>query len=441
MLREIQSIYSTHLKGEKINIPQVEASLGRPLNSETRPYSIVDGVAVIEMSGVSGKKMNLFTEISGGISTQVAADQIRQAVDDQSVKSIILQIDSPGGTVSGTAECAEAIFESRGSKPIITIAEDTCASAAYWIGSAADYVFISSLTTELGSIGVVARHVNWKAAEDMAGRENTEITAGKYKRIASEFETLSDEGRESIQDAVDEIYTVFVETVAVHRGITADAVLSGMADGQVFQGQKAIDVGLADGVSTVRNMIATLSANGHTLENLGRAGAVRTIQNENEVTKMDENKIEISAITRQVVEDNCPDIVASIRAEGVEAGATSELGRIQSVMAQSMVGHETLINTLAFDGKTTGEQAAVQVLSAERANNENVLDELEDGAADPAAAAASAAANLESESDENQMSPKQVAAAAKVLIATAKTEGRTLSAADAVAQVNKEASK
>ena len=136
------------------------------------------------------------------------------------------------------------------------------ASAAYWIGAAADAVVISSDVVQVGSIGVVATHTDVSKSEEMQGIKTTEIVAGKYKRIASQYAPLTQEGRQTIQDHLDYIYSAFVEDVAKFRGVSVDNVLSNMADGRVFIGKQSIDVGLMDGVSTIEKLIEDLNAAG-----------------------------------------------------------------------------------------------------------------------------------------------------------------------------------
>jgi signal peptide peptidase SppA len=131
------------------------------------------------------------------------------------------------------------------------------ASAAYWIGSGADRIYISSDTVTVGSIGVVARHVDYSRAYEEAGIKVTEITAGRYKRAHSMYEPLSERGRRTIQDELDYLYGVFLSDVAPNRKLSLDTVKDERADtipwadGRIFLGRQAIDVGLVDGVSTL----------------------------------------------------------------------------------------------------------------------------------------------------------------------------------------------
>jgi len=265
-LLEIQAIYFTHLRGEKIDLKGLEATLGRPVKNETIPYQVENGVAIIEIGGVIAKKMNLFTEISGGVSTQLVKADFNKAMNDPEVRAILLDIDSPGGMMDGTEDLAGGIMDARqtGSKPVVAFTDGMMASAAYWIGSAAELIYIAGTTQAVGSIGVVMAHTDQSGMEEKMGIKTTEIYAGKYKRIASEHEPLTKEGKAYLQDRVDYAYSVFVNAVSRQKGLSLD-VLETWADGKLFMGQQAIDAGLVDGVSTKDRLIYRLGTEGKTM--------------------------------------------------------------------------------------------------------------------------------------------------------------------------------
>ena len=353
-LLEIQSIYATHMRGEKIDIDAVEKRLGRQLNNDQKDYQVIDGVAILSLEGVIAKKANMFMQISGGVSTQIASRNLAQAQNDASVHSIIQYIDSPGGTVDGTQLYADDVIASRGNKPIVTLASGLMASAGYWIGSAASRIYISDATTQVGSIGVVTSHVDVSGAESQRGIKTTEIYSGQYKRIASQYAPLSDAGRKSMQDTTDYLYSLFVQAVAKNRGVSEEKVLADMADGRMFIGQQAVDAGLVDGVITLDALIAQLN------QEQGSSGvSKRSTKLLNLTTPKGQTMTTLTA--EQVAADN-PEIAAAFRAEG----ATAERKRIQDIEAQSIPGHEALIATLKFDGKSSGGDAAMAVLAAER---------------------------------------------------------------------------
>lgn len=393
-LREIQAIYAAHLRGDKIDIEAIEARLGRPLANDQQDYQIRQGgVAVLTLDGAMAPKANLFMRVSGGVSTQVAGQQIESAMVDPRVTAMVLAIDSPGGSVFGTPEFAATVREMAAVKPIVTVSEAQLASAAYWVGSGANAVYISGPTVQVGSIGVVASH-NY---DPNARGVTTEITAGKYKRIASTTAPLTEEGKAYIQDQVDHMYQVFVDAVASNRGTTPDAVLEHMADGRVFIGQQAIDRGLVDGVSTVDAMVEQMAtnpakfakrrkavfANGGLPPKPAGAQAKATQTEPVLLENSNPEKTKGSVMDRATLEQQHPALFAQLQAElsasavatatasatatATAAGAAAERARIADVRAQTLPGHEALVETLAFDGKTTGPEAAMAVMAAERA--------------------------------------------------------------------------
>lgn len=392
-LSEIQAIYATHLRGDKIDIEAIEARLGRPLASEQQDYQIRQGgVAVLTLDGVMAPKANMFMRISGGVSTQIAGLQVESAIADPRVTALVLAIDSPGGSVFGTPELGATVRELSSIKPIVTISEATLASAAYWVGSAANGIYISGPTVQVGSIGVVASH-NYSPQRD-GGGTTTEITAGKYKRINSATGPLSKEGKAYMQGHVDHLYSVFVDAVAANRGASTDDVLEQMADGRVFIGQQAIDRGLVDGYSTVDAMVEQLATNPAKFAKRRKAvfalgglpvpakpaGAQADASPVEPVLLDDSNPKTVEEITmdRKELEQQHPalfaqlknefsaEATAAVTATATAAGAAAERQRIADVRAQSLTGHEALIETLAADGKTTGPEAAMAVLAVER---------------------------------------------------------------------------
>lgn len=365
-LVEISGVYATHLKGDKIDIKGLEAKIGKPLDNREQGYQLIGSTAIVPVYGVIAKKMNLFQAVSGGASTEMLARDIGDALADDSVESIILDVDSPGGSVDGTEDIAKIIYESRGKKPIIALANGVMASAAYWIGAAADKVYIANKTTAVGSIGVVATHGDYSEANARDGVKITEITAGKYKRIPSENEPLTKEGRAVMQDRVDYIYSVFVEDVAKFKNVSVKTVIDDMADGRVFLGQQAIDAGLVDGISTLEGLIEMLSSDNNILTDGITAG-----EQGNTIT-IEEDSMNIN---KDYILENHPEIADAFINEGKASvdldsakteGATAERERIQSVLDQSMPGHEETVQAMAFDGKTSGPEAAVAILKAEK---------------------------------------------------------------------------
>jgi signal peptide peptidase SppA len=265
-LVEIQEIYRTHLRGEKIDLKAVEAVIGKPLVNEQKPYEVIDGVAVINIEGVLAKKMNWFSSISGGSSTQLIASDFKAAMADEDVQSILLYIDSPGGTVDGNQDLVSLIYQARceKKKAIIAYTDGCMASAAYWIGAAAGAIYSTNNTAEVGSVGVVASHTDYSKREEQLGIKTTEVYAGKYKRIYSQSKPLDSAGKAYLQDQVDYLKSVFVDSVAEMRGISPladeDGTFTDWAESKIFIGQQAIDAGLVDGCTTRDALLENMAA-------------------------------------------------------------------------------------------------------------------------------------------------------------------------------------
>lgn len=381
-LRELQEIYAVHLRGEKIDVDAVEARLGRTLANEQQEYRLEPGgVAVLAIEGVMAPKANLFMRISGGASTQMLVQQLSSMLADPRVRSVLLTVDSPGGSVLGVPALAEAVRELAAAKPTVAVSTGYMASAAYWVGSAANAVFIEGVTDHVGSIGVVATH----SYEPRGPRIETEITAGRYKRIASPGKPLSAEGQAYLQQQVDHLYSVFVETIAQHRGVTPEQVLERMADGRVFIGQQAIDAGLVDGVATVDALVEQLATDPTRYARRRTAvfapaatdsplseGAGAAHDDDSTTPKGHVMPQADTPITRESLERDHAALFTTLRQEftaaGRQEGAAAELARVKAVLAEGegLKGHQVLVMQLALDGKTTGAEAAQAILAADR---------------------------------------------------------------------------
>lgn len=423
-LLEIHSLYRDHRQGGKIDLKAWEATTGRPAGSDREPYQVLDGVAVIPIQGVMTKGESAWNRLCGMTSTATLRADLQTALQDPSVHSILLWIDSPGGMVDGTQELADAIFEARGQKPIVTLADGCMCSAAAWVGAAASRVYITSDTTATGSIGVVTAHVDVSRAEEAFGIKTTELTAGRYKRIASQYAPLSEEGRATIQAQLDHIYSVFVNSIAKFRSVSVDTVLAQMADGRVFLGQQAIQVGLVDGVSTLTGLVELLNQERRGQRPGAGAASLPTTPHATEETM---------AITREQLQAEAPDLLTALLEEGKAQGRAEELARVQGCLKASTLGYEKLAMEKALDGKTLPGECALAIVEAQNADRSK------------AAAAAGAgpdplppAPELPAPKPKKEATGQDWSGRITAHIEKAKAEGRTLTAAQAAAELRKQ---
>lgn len=210
---------------------------------------------VLPLIGVLTQRPSFFqTLFFGGTSTQAFAATFRQAINDPGIARVVIDVDSPGGGVSGVEELASEIFKARGRKPIIAVANSIAASAAYWIGSAADE-FVVTPGGQVGSIGVFAVHTEFSKMDARLGIKTTLISAGKHKTDGNEFEPLDDEAREAIEEVVDDFFDLFVNAVAKHRGVSTSEVRNGFGEGRMVTARNAVNLGMADRVATLEDVL------------------------------------------------------------------------------------------------------------------------------------------------------------------------------------------
>lgn len=212
------------------------------------------GIAVIPVTGVVMQRANMMQDICGGASTQQISAALREALADETVSQILLDIDSPGGSVYGVGELAAEIYAARSAKPIVAVSNSLAASAAYWIGSAASEFYVTP-GGEVGSIGVWQAHEDWSKALDEAGVKTTLISAGKFKVEGNPYEPLSQEARDFMQLRTDEYYSAFTKAVAKGRGVGIDAVRSGMGQGRVLGADAALAENMVDGIATFDEVV------------------------------------------------------------------------------------------------------------------------------------------------------------------------------------------
>jgi signal peptide peptidase SppA len=210
---------------------------------------------MIPVYGIVSQRMDMLSEFSGGISTERLMADMKAALADNTVKAIVMDVDSPGGGVYGVQEVSDFIRSSRGEKPIIAQINSLAASGGYWIGSAADEIVITP-GGEAGSIGVYMLHSDFSKFLDEAGIKETFIFAGKNKVEGNSSEPLGDDALAYFQSRVDDYYEMFVDAVAKGRGITVKKVNQEYGQGRVFGAKQAVAVGMADRIATLDQTLA-----------------------------------------------------------------------------------------------------------------------------------------------------------------------------------------
>jgi len=214
-------------------------------NSDLKPVYKPGKIAVVYVDGVimNGRgQSSLLGERSG---TDNIIRQLHEALADETIKAIVLRINSPGGSVTATQEVGEEIKKVRAAgKIVVASMGDIAASGGYWLAVTTDRIYANP-TTLTGSIGVYMPYANWQELLQKIGIQQEKIKSGVHKDILSPDRPMTDEERKMIQTIVDQMYEQFVDIVADERKMDRQAVRQ-LADGRIYTGIQAKELGLVD---------------------------------------------------------------------------------------------------------------------------------------------------------------------------------------------------
>ena len=212
-----------------------------------------DDIAVLDIRGTMTKRGS---SLAGGGMIEVR-QQLRQAIADPEVEGILLRIDSPGGTVSGTADLANDVFKANKRKPVLAFAEDLAASAAFWVASQADAIIANTETAMVGSIGTFIGLHDLSGAAGQQGIRPIVIKSGQFKGAGFPGTEITTEQVAEWQTLVDKTQTQFTSSVARGRGMSESAVAE-LADGRVHMAADAVELGLVDGIGSFGDVVSEL---------------------------------------------------------------------------------------------------------------------------------------------------------------------------------------
>jgi ClpP class serine protease len=321
-LKSMISVVEKHAGNQALEKVQGQKPVG------VEKATIRDGVAIIPIRGPLFKRANLMTTHCGAASYESVLKDFHQMLGSPKVKSIVLDIDSPGGEANGCSELADAIFAARGQKKVLAYVGGTGASAAFWIASACEKIHASD-SAIVGSIGV--QSVVQPSAQD-----------GQLKFVSSQSpnknpDPATEEGAKEVQSVVDALAEIFVGKVALYRGITREKVLEQYGQGSVFVGHEAQRRGLIDSISNLEDLLMTIQSEEKSL-------------NENET------------ITVDFITKHHPEIAAQFEVAGRESGRQEERQRVAGIYRLSSAGiNPGLIQQLIADGASV-ESAAITIL-------------------------------------------------------------------------------
>lgn len=287
-------------------------SLFEDEQEQTALYSVERGVAIIPIDGVVLRRQ--FWGFGAGLQEISAA--LSAALADPQVRAILFSVCSPGGQARGVKELSDAIFAARAKKPCAAWVDGLCASAAYWLASATGRIYAGP-SSEVGSIGVIVRHMDRSGANEQSGLNFTYISAGSHKALGNPDSALSEKAQEVLQSRVDAIYEMFCADVAQRMGLALENRLA-WADGRDFLAGEAASLGL----------VTSIVAN--------RDEAIANLLQE---TFMDKAELAQSH----------PELLASIEAEAKEAALREAARKTEDAVAGALSIMETVCGKESAD--------------------------------------------------------------------------------------------
>lgn len=335
--------YATFHQASLESREAIVANLGDQVEGTRQSY-VRGSVGLMYIDGPIIPRADMFSEASGMVSIEGLTHDLQTLQADSRVESILLIMDTPGGVVTGVSEFAQLIRTS--SKPVDAFVYGMAASAGYWIASAARTIYAAD-TAEVGSIGVVS---TYRKSKD---ENRVEIVSSQSPFKRPDISTEA--GRAQVQNVVDQLAQVFVETVAANRGTTAENVLENFGQGGMMVASYAKEKGMVDAVTTLEVILKE--------KNMARqvGGPVNFSMNKPTEGKTMDAK-EIAA--------TYPEAVAEIRREAAE-GERNRLANIEGLMT-SVAGNAEPVQAAAAavvaeakkDPAATAENTAVKMLSA-----------------------------------------------------------------------------
>ena len=333
----------------------------------TGSVSIRDGTAIIPIHGPITARNTFFSLFAGGTSLETLAKDFQEALSNEDVKSILFDIDSPGGVAVGPFEFAEMIYNARGQKPIYSYIGRNGSSAAYWLASATEKIIVNP-SALVGSIGVVTT-IPVQEQPDQDGYKNIEIVSSNAALKRPDPKTK--EGLAEIRRELDDLESTFIESIAKYRSITPEIIKADFGGGGVVIGSQAINKNMADALGTYEEVLANLNQKFNSNNQI-------MSKEQNRETTADISKKEITAdyikkefpdVTNTIIQE----VSSDIKKEAFADGAKHERNRILAIESAALPGHEDLIAEAKKDGSITAEKLALKIIAAEKSKASDYL--------------------------------------------------------------------
>lgn len=234
---------------ENRSLTDIQAILSIGRDEDNSITKIVNGIAVIPVTGVLRDEVDFMVRFGMASSYQQIEREFGNALDNEQVKGVMFMIDSPGGSAIGIKRLADEVFESRGVKPIRSYVQGVAASAAYYLAAATDRIDATA-DSLVGSVGTIMPHTELSGALKEMGVGATVFTNedSPKKSHGNMFEPLSDAAKATLQNFVNSYGRPFIEDVARYRNLTPDEVIESFGQGDAIRSDVAVRANMVDAI-------------------------------------------------------------------------------------------------------------------------------------------------------------------------------------------------
>lgn len=362
-IQQLKDVDGVILTGDKLHLT---ASAFTPSRDRERSYALHDGIAVIPVTGSLVHKFGSVHPYSGMTGYDGLIYRISQAVHDAEVEGILLDIDSPGGEVAGCFDATDKIFQLSQLKPIGALCYDMNCSAAQAIASACTSRRYITQNGRAGSIGVLMAHASYEKYLEEEGVKVTLIHSGQHKVDGNPYEDLPSDVLARFQKGTDDLRQLFASKVSAYTGLDITAVLN--TEAQVYRGQDAIDIGIADemvnGLEAVDVFRDYLSGQTQTSISTGVSMTTQTAKAnaESGLSAGGEKQPDGAVETTEAADNQQPQAAGQTGTEatGTEqaSGRQDERSRIQAILkCEAAEGRQEMAEHLAFNTSMSIDEA------------------------------------------------------------------------------------
>ncbi|ECQ3870884.1 S49 family peptidase [Salmonella enterica] len=376
---------SLHIPQNQENLDQagMELVTGNYMSGDkprARFYQVVNGIAVLPVSGTLVHKLGGMRPFSGMTGYDGITARLQQAISDPEVTGVLLDIDSPGGQAAGAFDCADMIYRLGQQKPIWALMNDVACSGAMLLASACSRRLVTQ-TARIGSVGVVMAHASYAGQLEQEGVEITLLYSGKHKTDLNPYQALPDDVRTDYQQKMDATRQMFADRVAQYTGLSAEAVMA--TEAAIYDGQAGIEVGLADEMVNAADAISVMAV---ALKNNSKGGDMPELTATEAAAQENQRVMGIIGCPEAKGREALAQMLAGqpgmsvaqaqaiLAAAAPQQGVVSEADRIMALDEAN--GREELAATLAAMPDMTAERAKTILAAAPRAGATSLSDSI-----------------------------------------------------------------